>query len=84
MASTENNMEVKHFSGKLSKHFIYKLNAQFAFRGSNMLLTYHLRHKHDDIYINIKTLPRVSGRRVLKINNEFLVVSLQATNFLQT
>ena len=63
MASTENNVAVKHFSGKLSKHFVYKLNAlgkvgdgdkvycvhcnkQFAFRGSNTSLTYHLRHKH--------------------------------------
>ena len=46
MASTEDNVEVKHFSGNLSKHSVYKLNAQFAFRGSNVSLTYHLRHKH--------------------------------------
>ena len=74
MASTENNVEVKHFSGTLSEHFVYKLNAQFDFRGSN---TYHLQHTHPLKYQDVADSDRQKSSD-LTINNKFLVVSVKA------
>lgn len=86
MASNESNVAVKHLSGKLSKHFIFKLtadgkvddgdkvyclhcNKQFAFRGSNTSLTYHLQHKHPLKYQHVVDSDRQKSSQVQSITN---------------
>ena len=66
MASTENNVEVKQFSGTLSEHFVYKLNAQFDFRGSN---TYHLQHTHPLKYQDVADSDRQKSSEARSITN---------------
>ena len=69
MASTENNVEIKHFSGKLSKHSVYKLNAQFAFHGSNASLMYLLRHKHPLKYQDVADSDRQKSSEARSLTN---------------
>ena len=69
MASTEDKVEVMHFSGKLSKHFDYKLNAQFAFRGSNASLTYHFRHKRPLKYRDVADSDRQKSSEARSLTN---------------
>ena len=84
MESTENNVEVKHFSGKLSKYFVYKLNAQFAFRGSNASLTYHLRYKHHLKYRDVANSDRQKSSVARSIRNFLQCQTNKPVNFLQT
>ncbi|XP_077309863.1 E3 SUMO-protein ligase ZBED1-like [Lithobates pipiens] len=89
MASNESNVAVKHISGKLSKHFIFRLtadgkvddgnkvycihcNKQFAFRGSNTSLTYHLQHKHPLKYQHVVNSDRQKSSSVQSSISNFL------------
>ncbi|XP_065650273.1 E3 SUMO-protein ligase ZBED1-like [Hydra vulgaris] len=87
-ATNESNVSVKHLNGKLSKHFVFKLNAdgkvdegdkiycvhcnkQFAFRGSNTSLTYHLQHKHPLKYQQLVDSERKMTPQIKSITNLF-------------
>ena len=91
MASNESSVsdKVKPLSGKLNKHFVFKLTAdgkvddgdkiycvhcdkQFAFRGSNTSLTYHLQHKHPLKYQVVVDSDRQKNSQVKPITNFFL------------
>ncbi|XP_065675534.1 E3 SUMO-protein ligase ZBED1-like [Hydra vulgaris] len=87
-ATNESNVSVKHLTGKLSKHFVFKLNAdgkvdegdkiycvhcnkQFAFRGSNTSLTYHLQHKHPLKYQQVVDSERKMTPQTISFTNLF-------------
>ena len=95
-ATNESNVSVKHLTGKLRKHFVFKLNAdgkvdegdkiycvhcnkQFAFRGSNTSLTYHLQHKHPLKYQQVvdserKMTPQIKSPIYLRVSQTSLSV----------
>ncbi|XP_065658159.1 E3 SUMO-protein ligase ZBED1-like [Hydra vulgaris] len=93
-ATNESNVSVKHLTGKLSKHFVFKLNAdgkvdegdkiycvhcnkQFAFRGSNTSLTYHLQHKHPLKYQQVVDSERKMTPQIKSITNLFTCQSIK-------